>query len=197
MTTSCCRMSCSPTCMTATGMGCGSSWAMSWGHIRLHHVSVSLWYQMAVAYSQWIPLLGPALSRLREYSCDRHGAWLSPLGARGWSCWPPADTPRPRSTSTSWCGRAASYGASRSASRSFPGRIRSRFVAWNGCIAWACSAPSPNRLRRVSEGRRVLGAVVAVLGGLVSLGLTGVSGSTPRCPARVTQPLGVCGPASG
>jgi len=51
------------------------------GHIRLHHVS--LWYQLAVAYSQVIPLLGPTLSRLREYSCDRHGAWLSPQGARG------------------------------------------------------------------------------------------------------------------
>jgi Zn-dependent protease with chaperone function len=34
------------------------------GHIRLRHVS--LWYQIAVAYSQRIPLLGPALSRLRE-----------------------------------------------------------------------------------------------------------------------------------
>ena len=51
------------------------------GHLRLHHVS--LWYQLAVAYSQWIPLLGPGLSRLREYSCDRHGAFVSPLGARG------------------------------------------------------------------------------------------------------------------
>jgi Zn-dependent protease with chaperone function len=51
------------------------------GHIRLHHVS--LWYQVAVAYSQRIPLLGPALSRLREYSSDRHGAYLSPLGATG------------------------------------------------------------------------------------------------------------------
>jgi Zn-dependent protease with chaperone function len=51
------------------------------GHIRLHHVA--LWYQLAVAYSQWIPLLGPTLSRLREYSCDRHGAFLSPRGARG------------------------------------------------------------------------------------------------------------------
>jgi hypothetical protein len=49
------------------------------GHIRLHHVS--LWYQLAVAYSQLIPLLGPTLSRLCEYSCDRHGAYLSPLGA--------------------------------------------------------------------------------------------------------------------
>lgn len=51
------------------------------GHIRLHHVA--LWYQIAVAYSERIPLLGPCLSRLREYSCDRHGAHLSPLGATG------------------------------------------------------------------------------------------------------------------
>jgi Zn-dependent protease with chaperone function len=51
------------------------------GHIRLHHVS--LWYQIAVAYSERIPLLGPALSRLREYSCDRHGAYLSPAGTTG------------------------------------------------------------------------------------------------------------------
>ncbi|MFC3383052.1 M48 family metallopeptidase [Couchioplanes azureus] len=51
------------------------------GHIRLHHVS--LWYQLSVAYSERIPLLGPALSRLREYSCDRHGAHLSPQGMTG------------------------------------------------------------------------------------------------------------------
>jgi Zn-dependent protease with chaperone function len=51
------------------------------GHIRLHHVS--LWYQIAVAYSERIPLLGPTLSRLREYSCDRHGAYLAPQGATG------------------------------------------------------------------------------------------------------------------
>lgn len=51
------------------------------GHIRLHHVA--LWYQIAVAYSQRIPLLGQTLSRLREYSCDRHGAYLSPRGQKG------------------------------------------------------------------------------------------------------------------
>ena len=34
------------------------------GHIRFHHVA--LWYQLAVAYSQRIPLLGPTLSRLRD-----------------------------------------------------------------------------------------------------------------------------------
>ena len=41
-------------------------------HIRLHHVA--LWYQLSICYSQLIPILGPTLSRLREYSCDRHGA---------------------------------------------------------------------------------------------------------------------------
>jgi len=51
------------------------------GHIRLHHVS--LWYTIAVAYSERIPILGPSLSRLREYSCDRHGAHLSPRGETG------------------------------------------------------------------------------------------------------------------
>jgi Zn-dependent protease with chaperone function len=51
------------------------------GHIRFGHVS--LWYQLAIAYSGRIPLLGPALSRLREYSCDRIGAHLSPSGATG------------------------------------------------------------------------------------------------------------------
>jgi hypothetical protein len=58
------------------------------GHIRLHHVS--LWYQIAVAYSQRIPLLGHALSRLREYSCDRHGAYLSTTGRHraGPRIWP-------------------------------------------------------------------------------------------------------------
>jgi len=51
------------------------------GHIRLHHVA--LWYQIAVAYSERIPLLGPALSRLREYSSDGCGAYLSPNGSTG------------------------------------------------------------------------------------------------------------------
>ncbi|WP_309238642.1 M48 family metallopeptidase [Actinoplanes aureus] len=51
------------------------------GHIKLHHVS--LWYQLSVAYSERIPILGPTLSRLREYSCDRHGAHLCPTGATG------------------------------------------------------------------------------------------------------------------
>jgi Zn-dependent protease with chaperone function/uncharacterized RDD family membrane protein YckC len=51
------------------------------GHVRLHHVA--LWYQLSIAYSGLIPVLGPTLSRLREYSCDRHGAYLSPGGVTG------------------------------------------------------------------------------------------------------------------
>jgi Zn-dependent protease with chaperone function len=50
-------------------------------HIKLRHVS--LLYQLSIAYSERIPILGPTLSRLREYSCDRHGAHLCPSGAVG------------------------------------------------------------------------------------------------------------------
>jgi Zn-dependent protease with chaperone function len=51
------------------------------GHVRLHHVA--LWYQLVLCYSQLIPVLGPTLSRLREYSCDRNGAALEPEGELG------------------------------------------------------------------------------------------------------------------
>ena len=50
-------------------------------HIRLHHVA--LWYNLVICYSQLIPVLGPTLSRLREYSCDRNGAALEPQGEAG------------------------------------------------------------------------------------------------------------------
>lgn len=50
-------------------------------HIRLHHVA--LWYSLVLCYSQLIPVLGPTLSRLREYSCDRNGAALEPQGELG------------------------------------------------------------------------------------------------------------------
>jgi Zn-dependent protease with chaperone function len=51
------------------------------GHIRLHHVA--LWYSLVLCYSQLIPVLGPTLSRLREYSCDRNGAVLESKGELG------------------------------------------------------------------------------------------------------------------
>lgn len=50
-------------------------------HIRLRHVD--LWYQLSICYSQYVPILGPTLSRLREYSCDRNGAAMEPDGERG------------------------------------------------------------------------------------------------------------------
>ena len=50
-------------------------------HIRLHQVA--LWYNLMLCYSQLIPILGPTLSRLREYSCDRNGAALEPKGELG------------------------------------------------------------------------------------------------------------------
>jgi Zn-dependent protease with chaperone function len=51
------------------------------GHIRLGHTR--LWYMLSVSFSGLIPLLGPYLSRLRELSCDRHGAWFEPEGGDG------------------------------------------------------------------------------------------------------------------
>ncbi len=51
------------------------------GHIKLHHTK--LWYQLSTAYSDLVPLLGAYLSRLRELSCDRHGAWFEPEGQEG------------------------------------------------------------------------------------------------------------------
>ncbi len=50
-------------------------------HVRLDHVA--LWYQLTICYSQYVPILGPTLSRLREYSCDRNGAAMEPRGERG------------------------------------------------------------------------------------------------------------------
>jgi Zn-dependent protease with chaperone function len=51
------------------------------GHIKLGHTR--LWYQLSLAYSGWIPLLAPYLSRLRELSSDRHGAWFESEGEDG------------------------------------------------------------------------------------------------------------------
>src|SRR5215217_6445915 len=51
------------------------------GHLRLGHTR--LWYQLSTAYVDRVPLLGGFLSRAREYSCDRHGAYLVPQGEEG------------------------------------------------------------------------------------------------------------------
>jgi Zn-dependent protease with chaperone function len=51
------------------------------GHLRLGHTR--LWYQLSTAYVDRVPLLGKFLSRAREFSCDRHGAYLAPRGEEG------------------------------------------------------------------------------------------------------------------
>ena len=51
------------------------------GHLRLGHTR--LWYQLSTAYVDRVPLLGGFLSRAREFSCDRHGAYLAPQGEEG------------------------------------------------------------------------------------------------------------------
>lgn len=51
------------------------------GHLRLGHTR--LWYQLSTAYVDRVPLLGAFLSRAREFSCDRHGAYVAPQGEEG------------------------------------------------------------------------------------------------------------------
>jgi Zn-dependent protease with chaperone function len=51
------------------------------GHLRLGHTR--LWYQLSTAYVDRVPLLGGVLSQAREFSCDRHGAYLAPQGEQG------------------------------------------------------------------------------------------------------------------
>src|SRR5918997_6994604 len=51
------------------------------GHLRLGHTK--LWYQLSTAYVDRVPLLGAFLSRAREFSCDRHGAYLASQGEEG------------------------------------------------------------------------------------------------------------------
>jgi Zn-dependent protease with chaperone function len=51
------------------------------GHLHLGHTR--LWYQLSTAYVDRVPLLKGFLSRAREFSCDRHGAYLAPQGEEG------------------------------------------------------------------------------------------------------------------
>jgi Zn-dependent protease with chaperone function len=51
------------------------------GHLRLGHTR--LWYQLSTAYVDRVPLLSGFLSRAREFSCDRHGAYVAPQGEEG------------------------------------------------------------------------------------------------------------------
>ena len=49
--------------------------------LRLGHTK--LWYQLSTAFVGRVPLLAGFLSRAREFSCDRHGAYLAPQGEEG------------------------------------------------------------------------------------------------------------------
>src|SRR5215207_3933943 len=51
------------------------------GHLRLRHTR--LWYQLSTAYVDRLPLLRGFFSRAREFSCNRHGAYLAPQGEEG------------------------------------------------------------------------------------------------------------------
>src|ERR671915_309412 len=51
------------------------------GHLRLGHTR--LWYQLSTAYVDRVPLLKGFLSRAREFTCDRHGAYLAPRAEEG------------------------------------------------------------------------------------------------------------------
>jgi Zn-dependent protease with chaperone function len=50
-------------------------------HIRLSHTR--FWYNASVLFAKFLPVLGPALSRAREYSCDRLALALCPEGKHG------------------------------------------------------------------------------------------------------------------
>ena len=97
------------------------------GHLRLGHTR--LWYQLSTAYVDRVPLLKGFLSRAREFSCDRHGAYLAPQGEEDWCCSPPGDTSTKKWTSgSSWSKRSGSGGSGRWLP-SFPNRILSQCVA--------------------------------------------------------------------
>ena len=123
------------------------------GHIRFHHVA--LWYQLAVAYSQRIPLLGPTLSRLREYSCDRQGAALTPQGATGLVLLASGRYTENAVDVNELLGQGRGCTASGWDSPSCRGRIRSPCGAWNVSTGWACSSPwyRPRSMRTPSAAR--------------------------------------------
>jgi Zn-dependent protease with chaperone function len=51
------------------------------GHIKRNHTKI--WYQLSILFFSILPVLSFFLSRAREYTSDRHGAWLSPNGVDG------------------------------------------------------------------------------------------------------------------
>jgi Zn-dependent protease with chaperone function len=51
------------------------------GHIKRNHTKI--WYQLSILFFSILPVVSYCLSRAREYTSDRHGAWLSPDGVDG------------------------------------------------------------------------------------------------------------------
>ena len=109
------------------------------GHIRLHHVA--LWYNLVLCYSQLIPIQGPTLSRLREYSCDRNGAALEPKGELGLVLLTAAGTWRITCRPASWSTRDATSAVSGWRSPSCLDRTPGPCGGSGGCTNWACSVP--------------------------------------------------------
>jgi len=51
------------------------------GHIKRNHTKI--WYQLSILFFSMLPVISFCLSRAREYTSDRHGAWLAPDGVDG------------------------------------------------------------------------------------------------------------------
>jgi len=51
------------------------------GHVAALHTTY--WYAFISSTIAWVPLLGSALSRAKEYTADNHGFVLAPRGVRG------------------------------------------------------------------------------------------------------------------
>jgi Zn-dependent protease with chaperone function len=51
------------------------------GHIKRNHTKI--WYQLTILFFGILPIISFFLSRAREYTCDRFGAFLSPNGVDG------------------------------------------------------------------------------------------------------------------
>ena len=99
----------------------------------------------SLCYSQLIPILGPTLSRLREYSCDRNGAALEPKGELGLVLLAAGPLRgRQRGRSASWSTRDATSAASGWASRSATlGRTPGPCGGSGGCYQLGLFGPAP------------------------------------------------------
>jgi len=102
-------------------------------HIRLHHVA--LWYNLVLCYSQLIPVLGPTLSRLREYSCDRNGAALEPQGEPGLILLAAGRSPQRTCRPASCLSRENTSAVSGWGSPSSPGRTPGPCGGSGGCTS--------------------------------------------------------------